>query len=449
MARRVRPTGSGRLGTGRSPFRARWILAGVLAGVLVLAGGFLAYLAATGRLDSRPKPEPFGATWPGSAHANPLSPGPQATAAQGDIANRMDILLRQEGAYRAWHILAARDGSAPAMDSQELLLEDQLLAAQLDMELGRKADFLARIARIRDAFETGDGWYRSRLALGDAAAPEPGPDPATVSEGLLLARCLMEGYDRFREPDLRDMALDLADRLLARFPDGRMPAETEHRPQAPSPTPDLAASPTPRPTATPTPDPDRPLLHLVLLSDADLYALQLLSGLSSAWSDIYDTTLATVQDGFLGDDLPLFQEAYDPAAGGHVSYLADLPVLDGERAVRTLLHLCEVGEADPRSLAWLKEQLYNRRGIYRGYHIVTGQPATDAESIPALAMAARIARIQGDAALYAKAVERLLWHQATDPRSEALGALFRRTPENRIFLSARDNLWGLLAVAAP
>jgi len=120
--------------------------------------------------------------------------------------------------------------------------------------------------------------------------------------------------------------------------------------------------------------------------------------------------------------------------------------IDTAETLRVVLHLCEVGHAPQRSLAWIRAQLFNQSALYASYHPGQGTPVDLKECLEAYAMTARIARITGDGLLYRAAVDRLLWHQATSQTSPALSAVFRQAEDGAYYVWAHDNLWALLAL---
>ena len=70
-----------------------------------------------------------------------------------------------------------------------------------------------------------------------------------------------------------------------------------------------------------------------------------------------------------------------------------------------MMHLSEAGVKDPQSIAWLKEQLKGK-GLF-GKYSMKGQPLNAVESPAIYAITAIIARLNGDAELYALAAGRL------------------------------------------
>ena len=214
----------------------------------------------------------------------------------------------------------------------------------------------------------------------------------------------------------------------------------------PAPTLDPSATPTPKPVVTPAATDSGSFLPVLRLASVDLFTLQQLAVLDVRWQALYDRYLPLIQSGYLGDDLPLYALGINQAAGTYLYFTGDSPSINTEEALMTLLHLCETGQDQERSLNWLRDQMFNQHAIYMSYHITQGQPTSNQESLKAYAIVARIARIKGDRDLYDAAISRLLWHQATSITSEALSAVFRTDSAGLIYVFAADNSWALLSL---
>jgi hypothetical protein len=98
------------------------------------------------------------------------------------------------------------------------------------------------------------------------------------------------------------------------------------------------------------------------------------------------------------------------------------------------------------SINWVRSQMMNQSALYKQYHPVQGTATDSLESIASYALAARIARMIDDSALYQITVDRMMWHQATSRTSDVLHALFRQETQDTASVWAHDNLWGLLAL---
>ena len=343
--------------------------------------------------------------------------------------------------------LATKDGMSPFETSGLLNASDQLLLLQHELEQDRHASFKDLQKAFAAHFVASDG-------LVEATDPGTGrlKSPA---DSLLYARLLAEGYVRWKDADLLAACRRTSDALLSEIgPDGLLPADRKTvlptLELSPTPEPDTTATPAASgPTATPTPSPTpvpSPPISVLGLSQADFESMRLLSLLDSRWTKIYEANLAMVEGGFIGADLPLYAEAYSADLSGYVPYTGDTPTLDTQDALLVVLHLCETGHADPRSIAWLRRQVLDVRAVYTAYDLATGEASTHVECVPAYAIAARIARIIGDRDLYLASVDRILWNCATDTKSKAFGAVFQKDATGRVGVTAADNLWAMLAL---
>jgi hypothetical protein len=427
----------------KKKIRPLWIALAVFAGVSVATVGSL-FAAGVFRPAGAPAPV-FGDALPGS-RASALSG--LADVQYGTIADNAwktsRKLLGKDAFLLSEARLASKDGNLPFETSGSMTASDQLLRLQNELEQDRRSSFLALQQAFAAAFVAGDGLVRP-------AEPESGQAESPL-DSLFYARLLAEGYARWNDARLLSACRTTSDALLASLDAGGFlsPDRTAVLPTpAPTPTeiPDATptAGPTPTPPPTPTPRPLR-TLDVLGLSQADFEAMRLLSALDGRWTAVLDAHLAVVEGGFLSEDLPLYAEAYSTGFAGYLPYTGTSPWIDTKESLLVVLHLCEIGRADPRSLAWLRRQVMDVRAVYVSYELATGAPASPEESVPAYAIAARIARMTGDRALYLAAVDRIDWNLATDPNSKAFGAVFRKDDSGRVLVVAEDNLWAMLAL---
>ncbi len=199
---------------------------------------------------------------------------------------------------------------------------------------------------------------------------------------------------------------------------------------------------------TPTPTPANQgesvkQLGLIRLRDIDLYTLYVLRDLDPAYETIYEEALAIVSGG-LRDGLAVYAEAYEPTSDSYILY-TDNAVVSLEDQISIMMHLAEVDALPPQSLAWLKSRLNN----YRLVETYTLQDVNTIEgnTLPIrYAQLARLARIEGDIDLYAKALDRLLDRNlSTVTLSPIYGMVFRDPTENDdVRITFGDNVWALL-----
>lgn len=377
---------------------------------------------------------------PGAAETAPALVESAATAR--DLEARLLLLLQSDGSLTAWYRLADRTGVVQAEQAEERHAEDQIRYGQYLLEQRRSKEFRQWWQTFRAAWldQAGLCLCSPRLTTAGVTADD------SLRVHFMLARLLAQSVsiwpDQGRVSDLQRLSNHLLNNLA-----GGLPADSLAAVPTAGPVPDPGATPTPKPTATPTPAPDERLrLEVLRLASIDLFAVRELAALDPLWQAYAVDLLDLVLQGYLGDDLPLFAWAVRQDGSGIIPFAGNQPAIDTEEAMLTLLHLCEIGQAPPRSISWIKDQLLNQRAIYTQYHAAQGTALGNQECLPAYAMIARMARILQDDTLYRLAVERLLWHQATSTRSAALSALFRQEDSGQIMVWASDNTWALLAL---
>jgi hypothetical protein len=366
-----------------------------------------------------------------------------AKAEADALSARMIALLKNSatGMLADSYRLAGRFGKPEAVLATVGSAANQLRYGTYLMEQGWEEDFQTWYRDFAEIFFTSEGLVKSQASLAGLDASQ-----ADDFWRVNLAALRLLGQSCTLWPDLsRQAALrQLSDLLLAEAGQGLGPDFNATVPTV-APTPDPAATPTPKPTASPPAEPGK-TLPVLRLASLDLFTMQQLAQLDSRWQDLYNICLPLVKNGCISDDLPLYALGYSTAEQGYLNYSGITPAVDTEEALLTILHLCEVGEANPLSIHWLRDQLFNGDAIYETYHIAQGQATTDRECVAGYAIIARIARIQNDQDLYDAAVRRLLWHRATSQTSAALSAVFRTGDDGLVTVYAKDNTWTLLAM---
>ena len=381
---------------------------------------------------------------PGSSAGTAAEFSRQETVA-ADLEDRMLLLLGigDSTNLAAWYQPAGRLGKPAAIQAKDCLAADQLRYGQYLLEQGKRQAFTKWWQGFRTSFITRENTVAGSLDDQETTAGQTSEFWRNNFAALrLLAQSCEKWPDRQRQFELKN----LSGVLLAMSSSG-IAADFSAIVPTTAPTLNPAATPTPKPLATPTPSsPDEPSLDVLRLASLDLYTMQQLAQLDTAWQSRYERYLPIVLAGYLGDRLPLYAFGYDENQQGYLPFTGDSPTVDTGEALLTVLHLCEAGQDASRSLSWIRDQLYNERAIYTAYHIAQGSAASTEECVTAYAVAARIARIIGDPKLYGAAVDRLLWHQATSQSSEVLSLVFRQDEAGLIRVLAGDNTWTLLAI---
>jgi len=361
------------------------------------------------------------------------------------LHDRMVLLLTDDksGLLATRYRLAGRYGEPPAERSGQILAQDQLIYGTYLLEQGWQEDFQSWWSRFSGTFMTDHGLIRT-MAGQDEQSLRSADDFWRVN--LAALRLLAQSCTIWPSAGRAASLQKLSDELLSVYSQQGLSADFAAAVPTTAPTVDPAATPTPKPAATPSVTEPGLSIRILRLATADLFILQNLAGLDERWQPVFEKYLAIVTRGYISDDLPLYALGYAEAQDAYVSFAGDVPSINTEEALLTILHLCEIGQENPRSISWLRKQLYNQRAIYESYHIAQGQPTSGQECVSGYAIIARIARIKGDQDLYDAAVRRLLWHQATSQTSQARSAVFRENPDGQIFIFARDNTLALLAL---
>ncbi len=382
------------------------------------------------------KPAGFQITFPGKKVAE--KPAFYKLADQaGPIEKKMMQMLGDSDFLLQWYRPVSLAGKIPAEKSQTALLLDQVHYGQYLLEQGRKKAFLGWWNKLEQ------DWPRQAEYLAwqnPPVAAEAGDQIGHVAANLALVRLLSQSLTLWPDNGRLDRLAEISQLLWHDLASQGVTEQLEV--PAITQVPDLAATPTPK-----APGQEQLLVLDVLpLAALDLFALQALASFDDKWQTVYDTYLTIVEAAYLDDQLPLFAYAYDPASNSYLPFAGSAAFVDTESALLIMLHLAECGRAPDRSIAWIRDQFYNESAIYVSYHAVQGTAADQEESVLAYALLARLARIIEDQALYEAAVQRLLWHQLTNPASEAQSLIFTQQTDGSALVYTYDNVWALLAL---
>ncbi len=422
---------------GQKRRRKRW-LAGLAAFLLLLAAGLLLFGdRLVGLLTAEPAVS-YQAAFPGASSGQPALAQAEETA--NSLYETTSRLLLEGPFLVPWYQQAGRTGRPPAQRATSPEASDQLLLGAYWLEQGQHKAFVAWWQAYEAGFLQADGSFASRLDDPDKSGLQA---EDWLRTNLTTARLLVQSMALWPDENRSRALQDLSDRLLQAL-DQQPLVDAHALVPTLAPVLDPGATPTPKPSLIPEPDDGRPL-PAIRLASLDLYAVQLLIQVDTAWASWHQVFLDLVEDGFLGSQLPLYAWAWQPDQAAYLPFKSK-PELDTAEAVLTVLHLCENGQRPDQSINWLRKQLLNQSALYVAYHPSQGTPTNNQESLPAYAMTARIARIIGDESLYRIALDRLLWHQATSPTSDVRHGLFRQEADDTVILWACDNLWALLAL---
>lgn len=347
-----------------------------------------------------------------------------------------------DGRPRAWYRQAGALGIPPAeVSADQLPADDAVRLGGFYVEQGRRGDFNAWWAYFRQDYGTDDGYARS-------AAGEPGrfdADRQSWRVNLALARVLAESLARWPDSS-RDRELrQLSAYLLSRWQDP-LPSEESWLAPLPAGVPDLEATPTPRPTG-PSPAPVGERLGAIRPATLDLYALELLSQIDSAWQPRAETARRAVLGSLLdADTLPLFASVYYPELSAYRTDADEDQLLPSDEQALTALRLAEVGSLPAETLNWIRAQMYKSTPFGASISLIDQVPQGDRDSVKALACFARIARLSGDDALYAQISRRLLSHRASSSTSAVRHLIYGIDEQGSVRATAAENIWALLAL---
>lgn len=168
----------------------------------------------------------------------------------------------------------------------------------------------------------------------------------------------------------------------------------------------------------------------------NLYAFRLLGKMDFRWNKVYENALELLQEGYLEGALPLYQTRKNLRTDQY-----ETEEINSIESLLTVLHLVEVGKAQPQTLEWIKQQV-SAGALFSRYDRETGEPTTEFQSTAAYAISAIIGAKTGDMVLCQTAIERMNLYQVRDENSEIFGAYGE--PQSKTVYSF-DNLYALLA----
>ena len=174
----------------------------------------------------------------------------------------------------------------------------------------------------------------------------------------------------------------------------------------------------------------------ITLCYLDLHTLYLLSEVSGKWAAVYQNALQTVQNGYLGDAFPLYQNRFRYDSGAY-----ERESLNLTEGLITVYHLAEIGELRPETVQWLKTRVAERTLFIR-YDPADGSPENETQSTAAYAVSAIIGALLKDQSLYGDSVRAMNLYQVDDPASEIYGA-YGEKARNEAY--SFDNLYALLS----
>lgn len=424
----------------RKPSFKRRLLIALLIAAVVLAGlyaGYRVFFAEKDRIV-------FEAAFPGSA-ADGFTYDSMKYSKDMLDGMKADLLLAS--GILEYYQIGSLTGSVSAVQSQDLLFEDQIDLLGFYVEQKEKTSFNRLNDWVRSTFQTDNGLFVKRVDSVTLQKPESALE-VSISDQIRYCRVLIEAYDRFGQERELSFVKNLSDQLLPLCKENNLlPQEMSIAlPQA-TPTPDFTATPTPKPSAVPTIEPSKiTYIGAVDLSSIDLYALELLSVLNEGWDDVYENCLTVIKNAAIDDPAPFYYAGYNIREEGYVPYLTDSAQFVFEDQMEIALHLAEVSELRESTFSYMKQILFNTNAYYTAYDILTGKPISETESVTGYAMMARIARIRDDRELYDLCIGRIRWNTATSDTSDIYGLPFRTLADGSIRAYASDTVSALKAL---
>lgn len=366
-------------------------------------------------------------------------------AAMDRLAVNSRQLLFTDRGYRSWYRIPGRLTAQTAESSLVFLTRDQLTAARIHLEKNDRETLLADLARIRLHYRSSQGLLVDHLTV-DIDGKSTLSDGFSNGATLSWLRLLADSYSLTGSEELiSELKVSSAAFLSLVGDDAFLPTDSRIAILQETPRADPAATPTIRPSVSPTPVVTGEKA-VIRLGDIDLYALKLLIPLDARWQLLYDRQKKILINAVQSSQVPFFAYAYDPAASDYIGFVGSQPLFAMEETLLTLLHIYEASETQSDTLTFIRSHFYESGALYEQYSRADGTPATATECITGYAYLARIARIVGDQTLYEKAIARLTWHLATNTRSVAYGTVFRTDEDERIRVTAQDNLDAQLAL---
>lgn len=159
----------------------------------------------------------------------------------------------------------------------------------------------------------------------------------------------------------------------------------------------------------------------ISLAYGDFAALDALAQVQPEYADLRGALLQIVQDGFIGEQLPLYYASFDYRSG---KYSRDS--LNTAEALLTVYHLSEIGQARQETLQWLKNEL--QAGTLAARYRVDGGVVAgfQYDSTAVFAIAALIGQSTGDGELYRLARQKMEQYWLQDQDDPLYGAFSQK-----------------------
>lgn len=171
----------------------------------------------------------------------------------------------------------------------------------------------------------------------------------------------------------------------------------------------------------------------------DLFTLKMLANLhyNNTWEKVYDKALKIVNDGYIGDQLPLYRKTYYRE---NMTY--DNENIDSLLSMIVILNKAEVGQDVSKSIEWIRTQFKENGKIFTSYGENDGLAKSEIESTSIYALIVQIANKLNDKEIQTMAMNRMNEFQVKNKSSKVYGAYGEETG---VGVYSYDNLNALLA----
>lgn len=343
--------------------------------------------------------EPEQASLPHASYGERLQTEPRREALDSFIRNRLT------GTYGVYTNLQETDHSREAASGHEVLSESAGLLLRYYARSGQRDRYDAEWTLAKRTFELGSGFSYRYSPLHNKRYPLN----AAVDD-LRIIRSLHEAAEAFPSGPYMEEANAYGDRFIRNnILDGYMYDFYDESVKRTN--------------------------SFITLAYIDLRTLQLLPLATAKRDTLTANMLRIARGGYISDTFPFYESRYDYESK---TYRSD--TIQTVESLLTILALAEVGQHEPASIRYVKEQV--AAGTLYGQYTREGRPAGTVRSTAIYAIAAMIGSVAHDADLYESSIRRMNEFQITDKNSPLYGG-FADARSGQAY--SYDNLTALLA----
>jgi len=352
------------------------------------------------------------------------------------------ILMTDEGFLSSYYMVEWVEGNVNFTYADYILLSDQIQLLAFYARQNDRKSFKKLYDSINNEFTDERGLFAEKIYMKNMEIV-PSAE-ILISEQIMYARVLLEGYSVFKNIAYFNTAKTISDMVLPLCQNENIiPSKIEIAMPPPTPTPDFAATPTPKPETTPKiPIEEIRYLSGTDLSQIDLYALKLLTQLDDSWDEIFLNTFDIMKNSYLSGDFSYYRPVYNIEANSYIPFKGDSPLFATTDQLNIMISLAEAGEINYQAYSYIKQLIMNYKTLYSTYQIPSGTPGTQNQSLTGYALMAKLARIMEDEQVYEICVEKIFWNTATSTTSPIFGLIFQdegdsivRTYSNNVIIA--------------